>query len=237
MDRPANRPASAGALPPRLCCRDAARRLYRLLSIYVEILVRAPVDALWAHTQTPALHERWDLRFSKIDYSPRLGEGAAQRFRYTTRIGFGLEVRGEGETSRQRALTDGSSTSALRFGSDAPLSIIRDGRGYWKYVPTSDGVRFLTWYDYRTRFGAAGAVFDRLLFRPLIGWATAWSFDRLRLWLEERVDPRVAVRQTLIHVAARMALAVCVRVPGSRPRASCAPRRRDRDDGGCRRPN
>ena len=35
------------------------------MSIYVEILVRAPMDALWAHTQTPALHERWDLRFSR----------------------------------------------------------------------------------------------------------------------------------------------------------------------------
>ena len=31
------------------------------MSIYVEILIRAPVDALWTHTQTPELHERWDL--------------------------------------------------------------------------------------------------------------------------------------------------------------------------------
>jgi hypothetical protein len=41
------------------------------MSIYVEILVRAPMDALWSHTQTPALHEQWDLRFSEIDYLPR----------------------------------------------------------------------------------------------------------------------------------------------------------------------
>jgi hypothetical protein len=34
------------------------------MSIYVEIDVRAPLDALWAHTQTPTLHEQWDLRFS-----------------------------------------------------------------------------------------------------------------------------------------------------------------------------
>lgn len=32
------------------------------MSIVVEILVRAPMDALWAHTQTPALHESWDLK-------------------------------------------------------------------------------------------------------------------------------------------------------------------------------
>jgi hypothetical protein len=106
----------------------------------------------------------------------------------------------------RRDSPDGSSTSALRFGSDEPLSIIREGSGYWKYIPTDDGVRFLTWYDYRTRFGAAGAYFDRLIFRPLIGWATAWSFDRLRLWLEQDVAPEQAIRQWLIHTISRVAL-------------------------------
>jgi hypothetical protein len=177
------------------------------MSIYVEILVRAPMDALWSHTQTPALHERWDLRFSRIEYLPRDGESEPQRFQYATRIGFGLEVRGQGETVGRRDSTDGSSTSALKFGSDEALSIIREGSGYWKYIPTEGGVRFLTWYDYRTRFGAVGACFDRLIFRPLIGWATAWSFDRLRLWLEQGVTPEQAVRQSLIHTISRVALA------------------------------
>ena len=107
----------------------------------------------------------------------------------------------------RRDSTDGSSTSALKFGSDEPLSIIREGSGYWKYIPTDDGVRFLTWYDYRTRFSAVGAYFDRLIFRPLIGWATAWSFDRLRLWLEQDVAPEQAIRQWLIHTISRVALA------------------------------
>jgi hypothetical protein len=188
------------------------------MSIYVEILVRAPLDALWAHTQTPELHERWDLRFSTIEYLPRATDVSPQRFRYATRIGFGLEISGEGETTGQRDAADGSSTSALRFASDAPLSLIREGSGYWKYIPTRDGVRFLTWYDYRPRFGAAGALFDRLIFRPLIGWATAWSFDRLRLWLEERVDPRVAVRHTFIHLAARVSLAAVFAYQGIVPK-------------------
>ncbi|HEY1308999.1 MAG TPA: hypothetical protein VGF24_35905 [Vicinamibacterales bacterium] len=177
------------------------------MSIYVEIFVRAPMDALWSHTQTPALHERWDLRFSRIEYLPRHDESEPQRFQYTTRIGFGLEVSGEGETVGRRDSTDGSSTSALKFGSDESLSIIREGSGYWKYIPTESGVRFLTWYDYRTRFGVAGALFDQFIFRPLIGWATAWSFDRLRLWLEQDVAPEQAVRQSLIHTISRVALA------------------------------
>lgn len=41
------------------------------MRIYLEILIRAPMDALWTHTQTPALHQRWDLRFSRIDNLPR----------------------------------------------------------------------------------------------------------------------------------------------------------------------
>jgi hypothetical protein len=176
--------------------------------IYVEILVRAPMDTLWNYTQTPALHEKWDLRFSRIDYLPKECETEPQRFRYTTRIGFGLEVKGVGESVGYRNLADGSRSSALKFGSSDSLAIIREGSGYWKYIPTAAGIRFLTSYDYRTRSGAAGALFDRLVFRPLIGWATAWSFDRLRLWLEQGMDPAQAMRQTLVHVVARITVAV-----------------------------
>jgi hypothetical protein len=74
------------------------------MSIYVEVIVRAPMEVLWAHTQTPALHERWDLRFSRIEYLPKSHYADPQRFRYTTRIGFGLEVKGDGESVGQRNL-------------------------------------------------------------------------------------------------------------------------------------
>jgi len=188
------------------------------MSIYVEILIRTPMEALWADTQTPGLHERWDLRFSRIDYVPKSHDTEPQRFRYTTRIGFGFEVGGEGETVGQRDLMDGSRSSALKFRSDEPLSIIREGSGYWKYIPTAEGIRFLTWYDYRTRFGSVGALFDRVIFRPLIGWATAWSFDRLRLRLEQGVDPAQAMRQTLVHFVARIALAAIFAYQGVVPK-------------------
>jgi len=188
------------------------------VSIYVEILVRAPMDALWNQTQTPSLHEKWDLRFTRIEYLPKEREKDPQRFRYSTRMGFGLQVSGEGESVGERDSADGSRSSALKFWSSHPLSIIREGNGYWKYIPTPAGIVFLTWYDYRTRFGAMGAVFDRLVFRPLIGWATAWSFDRLRMWLEENVDPADAMRQTLVHTLARAALAVIFAYQGFVPK-------------------
>lgn len=178
------------------------------MAIYVEHRIRAALDDVWSHTQDPDLHERWDLRFTEIDYLPRPGDGEAQRFRYATRLGFGIAVAGEGETVGERVRADGSRVSALRFWSDQTRSLIREGRGYWKYIPTGDGVVFLTGYDYDTRYGSAGRLVDRLLFRPIMGWATAWSFDRLRLWLEDGADPGRVVRQAAAHATARVALAV-----------------------------
>jgi hypothetical protein len=44
------------------------------------------------------------------------------------------------------------------------------------------------------------------VFRPLPGWATAWSFDRLRRWLEHGLEPEAALRQAAAHAVARSAL-------------------------------
>jgi hypothetical protein len=173
--------------------------------IYVEIRIRCPIDDLWRLTQTPELHRRWDLRFTDIRYLDRPDETQPQRFLYETRIGLGLAVRGEGETVGAME-KDGARSSALKFRSDDPKSLIRTGAGYWKYFPTDDGIRFLTRYDYRTRFGAVGRAFDAAAFRPLMGWATAWSFDRLRLWLEEGVEPATSAALALIHGVARVVL-------------------------------
>jgi hypothetical protein len=148
------------------------------MSIYVEIVIRASMGKVWAHTRTPDLHERWDLRFSKIDYLPRPSESEPQRFRYNTRIGLGLDIAGEGESVGERSLADGSRSSALKFSSADPRSIIREVSGYWKYVPMADGIRFITWYEYRTGFGAAGNLFDRCVFQPMTGWATIFQPER-----------------------------------------------------------
>ena len=166
------------------------------------------MDRLWELTQNPALHSRWDLRFSSITYLPRAAENEPQCFSYTTRIGFGLEISGLGESVATRETGDGSRVSSLRFWSDSPLLLIREGSGYWRYLPAHpqshpQHLRFLTWYDYQPRFGPLGRSFD-LLFRPLIGWATAWSFDRLRLWVEEGVPPKVVRTCTLIYTLTRL---------------------------------
>jgi hypothetical protein len=175
--------------------------------VYVEIQICAGVDEVWRRTQVPDLHELWDLRFTAIDYLPRRSEGEPQRFRYSTRLGFGLSVDGEGESTGAHGDAAGLRTSALKFWSADPKSLIEEGSGYWQYVPAAGGVRFLTWYDYQTRFGAAGRLIDRLLFRPLIGWATAWSFDRLRLWIDRGVPPQFSMRMALIHALARLGIA------------------------------
>ncbi|HLK60401.1 MAG TPA: DoxX-like family protein [Chthonomonadaceae bacterium] len=178
------------------------------MSIYVEIRMHGPMEELWRLTQTPEVHARWDLRFTEIEYLPHPDATLPQRFLYRTRIGFGLAIAGEGETVGSRNDAQGCRTSALKFWSDDYRSLIHEGSGYWQYVPTSDGIRFLTRYDYRTRFGLLGRWVDRLAFRPLMGWATAWSFDRLRLWLERGIDPTLSLVRTLLHTLSRLTLAL-----------------------------
>ncbi|HEV2991901.1 MAG TPA: DoxX-like family protein [Candidatus Angelobacter sp.] len=174
--------------------------------IYVEILIRGSADEVWQRTQIPGLHELWDLRFTAIEYLPRASKNEPQRFRYSTRIGFGVKIEGEGESTTTGDDAAKLRTSALKFWSSDRKSLIKEGSGYWRYIPVNDGIRFLTWYDYRTRWGALGAWVDRLLFRPLIGWATAWSFDRLRLWIDREIPPRSSLRMALIHAMARMGI-------------------------------
>jgi hypothetical protein len=179
------------------------------MGIYVEIPIHASMDELWEKTQNPELHQRWDLRFSQIEYLPRQGE-EPQRFLYRTRVGFGLKIDGQGESIGERDGDGRARTSSLKFWSDDSKSLIKAGSGYWKYVPDGKNPRpgedpstslragwpstigFLTWYDYETRFGALGKLIDRCIFRPLLGWATAWSFDRLRLWIEKGITPEAS---------------------------------------------
>ncbi len=194
--------------------RGASRRLY------VETSIEAPLPRLWRLTQDPRLHARWDLRFGSITPT------APGRFRYST---FG--VHGIGTHAGTREHDGGAATSALRFASAHPLSPIAKGAGYWRYVPDGDRVRFLTGYDYTARHRWADPVV-----RPLMGWATAWSFDRLRLWAETGQSPRrslllaladLTVRLVPIAVAARrspgLAAALvpltCRPVPGRVPSA------------------
>ena len=176
------------------------------MGLYVEIPISSSMDELWEKTQNPELHQRWDLRFTEIEYLPRKTD-EPQKFLYRTRVGFGLKIDGKGESTGTRDGDVGGRTSSLRFWSEDPKSLIKVGSGYWKYVPASNVIRFFTWYDYETRFGAIGKVLDKWLFRPLLGWATAWSFDRLRLWIEHGIPPEVSRDRTIVYSIARTTVA------------------------------
>ena len=170
-------------------------------TIYVEIPVRAPLDHVWTLTQQVADHPRWDLRFSAI---VPLEDGPPQTFRYEFRLPFHT-IHGTGISLGGRTGAEGHATSVLKFTTRDPLSPIGPGAGYWRYVPDDDGgTRFITGYDFAPGWGRLGRWLDKPLIRPALGWATAWSFDRLRLWAEEGLDPQSTRNRWLLDAGARL---------------------------------
>jgi len=152
--------------------------------IFVRIRIDAPLDRVWELTQNPLEHPRWDGRFTSITPTEAL-PGGGTRFRYELRMPLHTIV-GTGTTIGERHRADGTCTSALRFDTDDWFSPLGAGRGYWRYEPDGDATIFTTGYDYAPRWGV---LLDRLLLRRLIGWLTAWSFDRLRIWAERGIEP------------------------------------------------
>jgi hypothetical protein len=162
--------------------------------IYVEIEMHTTIDEVWQHTQNPKLHEQWDLRFSSITYNEKLHDNDEQTFTYSTKLMPGLVVSGWGKSKGTHEKESGVKTSSLHFGTPQLISPIKEGRGYWQYKPKAEGLTFLTQYDYDVRFGFFGRLFDQL-FRPMIGWATALSFDVLARWLETGERPITQYRR------------------------------------------
>ena len=187
-------------------CRPGAEGTVCCISMKLtaDITIKADRDTVWYKSQDPEQHVQWDIRFSNIAYLPKANPEEPQRFRYATRLGFGLAVEGWGESVGE----PGKQTSALKFGSDDPKSLITEGAGSWTYKPVDNGLRFSTVYDYRVRYGLLGWGIDMLLFRPLMLWAVRWSFDRLKIWIEQGTHPAVSLRVWLAKVIARVALAL-----------------------------
>ena len=173
----------------------------RRKQIYVEILVRSSMERLWALSQDPALHPRWDLRFSRI-IPTGAGADGHSRFRYEFQLPF-YTITGSGTSLGIKTGAGGPATSVLKFSPSNVLSPIGPGSGYWRYVPSAEGIRFITGYNYTPGLGAVGRKLDRQVIRPALGWATALSFDRLRLWAEYGVDPAVSRNAWLVDAAGR----------------------------------
>lgn len=97
--------------------------------IYAEIVIDEGLNRIWHHKQEPHLHQRWDLRITKIEYLPKASPDEPQRFHYETRIGA---IAGMGESMGDRTPERGDTTSSLKFAS-----------GYWKLGLCILGLFFL----------------------------------------------------------------------------------------------
>jgi hypothetical protein len=169
--------------------------------IYVEIGIRTSMERLWTLSQDPDLHRRWDLRFSRIIPTDSTAGGLIS-FRYEFRLPFHT-IKGTGTSLGHRLRADGQATSVLKFSTADALSPIGQGSGYWRYIPADEGVRFITG-NYWPGMGMLGKILDGRVIRPALGWATAISFDRLRLWAESDLDPKETRNRWIMDAAARL---------------------------------
>ncbi len=173
------------------------------MKLTADIMIKADRNTVWSKSQDPQQHVQWDIRFSDIVYLRNTTPTQTQRFRYVTRLGFGLVIEGWGESVDK----PDKQASVLKFGSDDPKSLITEGNGAWVYRSVDGGVRFSTVYDYSVRYGLVGWVIDVIVLRPIMLWAVRWSFDRLRIWIEQGTHPAVSCRLWLAKIIARVALA------------------------------
>lgn len=169
--------------------------------LYVEIRIRTAMERVWELSQDPEAHPRWDLRFSRIFAVDRDEKGQV-RFRYEFRLPLHT-IKGTGTSLGHRHRADGQATSVLKFDTADWLSPIGPGSGYWRYIPTDDGLRFITGYNYQPGMGFLGRALDAGVIRPALGWATAVSFDRLRLLAESELDPKTARNRWFLDAGAR----------------------------------
>ncbi|CAM3971459.1 DoxX-like family protein [Flavobacterium sinopsychrotolerans] len=176
--------------------------------LYIETKIKCDFDTLWTNTQEPSIHQQWDLRFTEIEYLPKNDPTDPEKFLYSTKVGFGIKVDGIGESVATKTKDNGESTSVLKFSSDSKISLIKQGSGYWKYVPEADGIKFFTGYDYETRWGLFGKLIDKIIFRPLMIWATAWSFDCLKNWIEKGLHPKQALNAQISVLLVNLTLGI-----------------------------
>ena len=156
-------------------------------ALYVETTISASMETVWELTQDPQQHVRWDARFSRI-VPVGFRDDQAQEFRYELDLPM-RTIRGTGVSRGDRLSARGERTSALIFEPSDGFSPLGSGRGYWRYVPVDGGVRFFTGYTYAPGWGWLGRLLDPLVTRRFVWWLTAWSFDRLRLWAEDGIEP------------------------------------------------
>jgi len=125
------------------------------------------------------------------------------------------ESKARGESTESATMQAVNGRQPLNFG---PMiqALIKLGSAI-EIHPGSSGTRFITWYDYRHAL-AYRTNRDRVFFRPLLGWATAWSFDRLRLWLEKGILPEVSRDRAFVYALSRPDDSLCLAVSGLIPK-------------------
>jgi len=110
-------------------------------AIYVRTVIRAGLKTMWQMTQGPSENPRWDRRYSRITPLEQLDDGG-YRFFFELRIPLHTILVAETSTGTSTSIGErrgphGPRTSALKLSTVDRLSLLGDGRGYRRFVPSA----------------------------------------------------------------------------------------------------
>lgn len=174
------------------------------------IIVAVPMlcseATLLDYTQDPVKHTAWDIRYSSLEFSGEEGEDGKIPLTVSTRIGFGMVIKGKGSCAFKKPdeREHKEHTAALNLKFDDRRSLISELSGNWKYLPQSSGYLFATTFHYQLRWGWIGKFFDFLFFRSYLMGATKWSFCCLKRWVEDDIHPKDAIKALRTNLVSRV---------------------------------
>ncbi|MCB1159092.1 MAG: hypothetical protein H7A25_13585 [Leptospiraceae bacterium] len=180
-----------------------------LKDIFLEIRIRAPIEKV-REAIHPTHQSNWDLRFSRIfirEQTEEQREKGIFTFSFVRSI-FGrfFQLSGYGEIEEKEG-ENGEIYSTLNFGSEDSHCPIRRGKGYHLLIPeTENSTLFRTEFQYRPRYGKLGFLFDILLFRHILKFVTAYSLDRLKIYLEKEIPPSLSLKRSMNLYLIRLSL-------------------------------
>jgi hypothetical protein len=154
--------------------------------IDADILIEAPLDAVWNYVQDFRRRGEWDVRVRASEPVVRGEPQSGSRVRYRLRSFPGVSLT---LSARFTSLTP-PQHSAIVFEDFPWWQLLESAAGAWRFTPTNDGTLFSSTFRYRLKLGRFGEWLDEHFFRRQLERETMRSLANLKRILEAKTVAR-----------------------------------------------